>query len=277
MKKIKLIIVATVLSFSLSAQNGLTTFSNKNVLTTNYGSITFGPQNASWAHIYSDMPKFIFNKDVYTTTGGFSSHYVDLSLKTAGTTRMTIDYSTGGVGIGTTNPARPLHVSGHHAGVLLRFERTGSSTGLCDLGSTDGDFRIWPGGYENSSNNVFIVKNVSGNVGIGEVNPDSKLSVNGKIHAKEVLIDLLGWSDFVFYDDYKLPSLREVELFINENGHLNGIPSAATVLEKGVNMGDMSSKLLQKIEELTLYTIDQEKKITDLESQISAINEKLNK
>ncbi len=73
------------------------------------------------------------------------------------------------------------------------------------------------------------------------------------------------WPDFVFEENYKLPTLQEVESHIIKNGHLENIPSAATVKEDGFFLGDMDARLLQKIEELTLYTIQQEKKITSQE------------
>ena len=129
---------------------------------------------------------------------------------------------------------------------------------------TDGTFQVGPSG------NRFIV-NTGGNVGIGTNNPDAKLAVNGKIHTKEVKVDLTGWSDFVFYDNYKLPTLKEVENHIKENGHLKDIPSAKEVEKNGIYLGEMNSKLLQKIEELTLYTIQQEKEIVDLNKLKSKI------
>ncbi len=104
-------------------------------------------------------------------------------------------------------------------------------------------------------------------VGIGTETPDAKLAVNGNIHTKEVKVDLVGWSDFVFDSDYNLPTLKSVEHHIKEKGHLKDIPSAEDVAKNGVFLGDMDSKLLQKIEELTLYTIDQEKRIENLEAQ----------
>ena len=78
------------------------------------------------------------------------------------------------------------------------------------------------------------------------------------------------WSDFVFDKTYKLTPLSNVEKFINENHHLPNIPSAENVVENGVNLVEMDAKLLQKIEELTLYIIQQDKKINDLENRINS-------
>ena len=78
---------------------------------------------------------------------------------------------------------------------------------------------------------------------------------------RNLLITLIGWSDFVFFKDYKLPTLKEVENHIKEKGHLKDIPSAKEVEKNGFFLGEMDAKLLQKIEELTLYTIQQQKEI----------------
>ena len=92
------------------------------------------------------------------------------------------------------------------------------------------------------------------------------MAVNGQIRAKEIKVET-GWSDFVFFKDYKLPTLEEVEDHIKEKGHLKDIPSANEVEENGIFLGEMNSKLLQKIEELTLYTIQQQKEIEELKLQ----------
>ncbi|WP_316632567.1 hypothetical protein [uncultured Flavobacterium sp.] len=107
----------------------------------------------------------------------------------------------------------------------------------------------------------------SGNVGIGTTNPQNKLDVNGTIHSKEVKVDMIGWSDFVFKKEYNLPTLAEVEKHINEKGHLENIPSENEVLKDGINLGEMNAKLLQKIEELTLYSIQQSKEIEVLKEE----------
>lgn len=121
----------------------------------------------------------------------------------------------------------------------------------------------------NFENDVFIE---TGNLGIGtnSFNDGSdiyKLSVNGKVraHAIKVYTD---WADFVFESNYNLPTLKDVETYINKNGHLKNIPSAKEVEENGIELGEMNKLLLQKIEELTLYTIGLKKEIDDLKSKM---------
>lgn len=105
-------------------------------------------------------------------------------------------------------------------------------------------------------------------IGIGTTDPKYKLDVNGIIRAKEVLVET-GWADFVFKEGYKLPTLSDVEAHIEENGHLPGIPSETEIKENGgIGLSEMNTKLLQKIEELTLYVIQQNKEIERLKSKI---------
>lgn len=111
----------------------------------------------------------------------------------------------------------------------------------------------------------------NGNVGIGTINPTNKLDVNGTIHSKEVKVDMDNWSDFVLKKEYTLPTLEEVERHIGEKGHLENIPSEKEVLENGINLGEMNAKLLQKIEEMTLYMIEQNKQIIDLKYRLEKV------
>ena len=83
--------------------------------------------------------------------------------------------------------------------------------------------------------------------------------------AEEIRVELSqNWPDFVFTKNYDLPTLEEVEKHILDKGHLENIPSAAEVELNGIRLGEMNSKLLQKIEELTLYVIQQQKEIKEL-------------
>jgi len=115
-------------------------------------------------------------------------------------------------------------------------------------------------------------------VGIGTSNPDEKLTVKGAIHCEEVKVDLNVPADYVFEKyytgeselnkDYVMPTLEEVESYTKENNHLPSIPSAQEIKENGLHLKEMTNLLLQKIEELTLYTIEQEKRIKALEAKL---------
>src|SRR5690606_37491030 len=111
----------------------------------------------------------------------------------------------------------------------------------------------------------------SGNVGIGTTNPDSKLTVAGKIHSQEVKVTVNAGADYVFENNYNLPSLEEVQQFIQENGHLPEIASAKDMEANGIHLSEMNIKLLQKIEELTLYAIEQEKEIKEQKKEIERL------
>lgn len=105
-------------------------------------------------------------------------------------------------------------------------------------------------------------------IGVQGFTPGYKLSVDGKIIAEELRIqnsvDWIPWPDYVFAKEYKLRNLKQVEDFINKNSHLPEVPSAEEVKENGIEVGDMQRTLLKKIEELTLYIIDQQKQIDEL-------------
>ncbi|MBP2833276.1 hypothetical protein J8281_13865 [Aquimarina sp. U1-2] len=113
---------------------------------------------------------------------------------------------------------------------------------------------------------------IGGKLGIGTTTPDAKLTVKGKIHAEEVKVDLsVPAPDYVFKKEYDLLTINEVQQHIQEKGHLPNIPSAKIMESEGIDLGIMNMKLLEKIEELTLYTIQQEDRIKKLET----VNQKL--
>lgn len=111
----------------------------------------------------------------------------------------------------------------------------------------------------NNYNLSMIVAN-NGNVGIGTSNPTYKLSVNGNIRSKEVVVES-GWADYVFEKDYQLTSLKETEEFILANKHLPGIPSAKEIQDNGLALGEVQKKMMAKIEELTLHLIALQKEL----------------
>jgi len=109
----------------------------------------------------------------------------------------------------------------------------------------------------------------NGNVGIGTTAPNTKLSVNGNIRAKEIKVESANWPDYVFKDGYKLRSLDSIRAFIAEHGHLPEVPSAADVEREGIALGEMNALLLKKIEELTLLLMEKD---GQLQKQGDAIN-----
>ena len=187
--------------------------------------------------------------------------------------------AAGNVGIGTTNPLRPIHL----------YAANGYCEAMWEAGAVSSSSlgRIWRWGTDPSGNfsastlnagltaglgvmTLLSNGNVSfpGNVGIGTSNPTQKLSVNGTVRAKEVIVDT-GWSDFVFDESYELKALSETEAFIQSEKHLPGIPSASEVAEHGISLGDMQARLLAKIEEITLHQIAQEKLLAAQSAQLS--------
>lgn len=110
----------------------------------------------------------------------------------------------------------------------------------------------------------------NGNVGIGTTNPNYKLDVDGTIRANEIIVNTTG-ADFVFADDYQLRPLSEVKAFIQENKHLPEIQSAKEMQENGIGINELQTQLLQKIEELTLYLIQQEEIIQELRQEVEQL------
>ncbi len=188
--------------------------------------------------------------------------------------RMRIDPS-GNVGIGTVSPSQKLDVQGGNI-AIGSSQIIGSGLGYgCPTCAQAGTIKLYDGatGYttiQSGPSYGLLLNPGGGNVGIGTTNPTQKLSVNGTIQAKEVVVQS-GWSDYVFEDSYKLPALSEVESRIKAEHHLPGIPSAQEVAEHGIRMGDMQAKLLEKIEELTLRQIAQEKQLAAQAARIDQL------
>lgn len=102
----------------------------------------------------------------------------------------------------------------------------------------------------------------------------TRLAVKGSILAKNLRITQLNWADYVFDKDYKLMPLHKVGEYIAENKHLPGIPTAGTIMQQGLDVGTGQTMLLQKIEELTLYLLEQNKKIEQQQREIEALKRK---
>ncbi len=147
---------------------------------------------------------------------------------------------------------------------LLATRMGGTSAGIGTFSNTN--MRI----FSNGLSRIMIAAS-NGNVGIGTDNPTYKLSVLGNIRCTEAVVET-GWADYVFEKNYQLPSLNDVEKFILQNKHLPNIPSAAEIEKNGLHLGDTQKRMMEKIEELTLYIIQQQKEIDALKEKINNVN-----
>ncbi|HMJ67783.1 MAG TPA: hypothetical protein VK508_02745 [Cyclobacteriaceae bacterium] len=200
--------------------------------------------------------------------------------------------TAGRFGIGTFTPQQMLDVSGIVAingvkvinttnslngqdiylnGRVIRNESTVNQDGMYINYDATGGGGAHVRFYANGQTERMRIDASTGNVGIGTLSPDAKLAVKGKIHAQEVQIDLAGAvaPDYVFEQNYKLPSLETLRTYIEQYHHLPEVPSAEEMGENGVNVGEMNLLLLKKIEELTLYVIDQQKQIDELKTKVN--------
>jgi hypothetical protein len=181
------------------------------------------------------------------------------------TPRMKI-LNNGNVGIGTENPSATLTVT-NGDDAKVKVYSNGGSIGVIDtVANSDEGTGRW-----------LSINPTGGNVGIGVWTPQYPLDVAGTIHCGEIITNNYDWADYVFDKNYRLAPLSEVEGVIKREGHLPGMPSAADVAAHGLSVGEMQAKLLQKIEELTLHQIEQEKRIEQLEKENTELLEKLTK
>ena len=160
---------------------------------------------------------------------------------------------------GKLNIKGNFNIDGPNTNDAINFE---SQNGFHRIAFNELRFWDWEFGETMTINN--------GNVGIGTISPAHKLDVIGTIRSREVKVDMNG-ADFVFEEKYHLMPLSELETYIKKNKHLPEIAPAKEMQEQGSNLGDLNTKLLQKIEELTLYTIEQNKKIIRLEQKIEQL------
>lgn len=223
---------------------------------------------------------------------------------------MVMSIANGAVGIGTVNPRAFLDIGGDIANgkisaVLGRLPEgndikegtflgvRGYNTNVVDgksfaiehsfYGVTNSSINFFRGGNMEDGFIAFnTYKNTEqmridqyGNVGIGTTKPKAKLSVNGNLWATEIKVATTNpWPDYVFEPAYEKISLTDLEYFIKTNKHLPEIPSAKAVEKEGINLGDMNSKLLKKVEELTLYLIDLKKDNEMLNERVKKLENK---
>ncbi|OFY94783.1 MAG: hypothetical protein A2491_01430 [Bacteroidetes bacterium RIFOXYC12_FULL_35_7] len=189
-------------------------------------------------------------------------------------------FTGGNVGIGTIDPKSALHIKSDDG--TLSLEGITHTYIQYYPDGVDAGRKAWTGFGSSDDNNFTIANEISGaniilslnggNVGIGTSNPGSyKLAVEGKIGARAIKITLAPWADFVFEKNYSLTPLNNLESFINKNKHLPNIPPAHEIEKNGLDVAEIIAKQMQKIEELTLYLIELNKKIQKLEFEYNTL------
>lgn len=194
-----------------------------------------------------------------------------------------INYMAGNVGIGTVIPNRMLHIAGKGTSFGQMIENTGtavSETSRLSFKTASGGSDNRAGAIEWYEANTFkgdirLLRN--GGIEIRNQNdqPIFHLTNTGDIFSKKIKVTQTGWPDYVFSPSYQLPSLEEVKKFIAKHQHLPGVPSAAEVEKKGLDLGDNQAVLLKKIEELTLYIINQQETLNRQQQQLDGLQKQL--
>jgi hypothetical protein len=223
-------------------------------------------------------------------TGTSSSTNTFLLRNSVGDTLLRMrDDGRMGIGYNGTSYGRTLNMGG--TGINFYTANEAAFGGA--VFPTDTSLVIWS---NSAANNYLVLQPSWGNTGVGTYTPNAKfhvngaqliggnsariaagyqLSVDGKIMAEEVTVqNSTAWPDYVFASDYKLLPLNELEASINKNKHLPNIPSAAEVDKKGITLGEMNRKLMEKVEELTLYVIELNKKNEVLAQKVQALETK---
>ncbi len=228
----------------------------------------------------------------------------NLALNINGKEAMSIA-NNGFIGIDTPSPNYKLEVNGDISVGSNKDQITGYGSRLYFNGINEATDPVYINRYnsnmnsselrvnigdDNGGEDKFVVGNIfwgdgqwhsflsvanNGLVRIGSENSDGNLQVKGTITANEITVKNPVWADFVFEKNYKLRDLKEVEQYIQENGCLPEIPSASEVKEKGVNLVEVQAKLLQKLEEITLYAIEQNKKIEQQSMKMAQMEKRI--
>ncbi|WP_162633074.1 hypothetical protein [Echinicola strongylocentroti] len=227
-------------------------------------AINFGNQsNDDAGRIHSTYEMF----SPYLNFVEYDDPFVFNFLQTKEGDNVKMGFHKGNVGIGTVVPSRTLEVAGSSkwTGNEASYTEVNSNSSGQYLRqfSNDGTTQSW------------LIRGYGGNGVQAEFN-DGGIKVNGVIKCKEVKVTTSDWPDYVFTENYRQMPLKELEAYIHANGHLPRIPTEKEVMENGIDLGEMNTKLLEKVEELTMYIIQQDKMMIEIMDFRIAESKRLN-
>jgi len=226
-----------------------------------------GPANGTFGMAFDNLNP---NYGIFYTEGT-PDDYVSISPNGDAKNGVMNIFGNGNVLFGADRKGGVSTISGPANGGAIQIKTHadlgGSSNRYLRLGWKDNNSVFYP----------IMSINDDHNVGIGTTTPTEKLSVNGNIKAKKLIVTQTGWADYVFDKNYTLMPVDSLSTYINTHKHLPEMPTTKDVQDNGVDVGNNQTLLLKKIEELTLYIIEQHKTMKDQQQQIIEQNKRLQK
>ncbi len=262
---------------------------------TNTAILRVGYFNHNWGGVQLDMG--VYNYSTNPVNGYPAWIQARNPIDFTENRNLLLNPNGGNIGIGTITPKAIVDISTNNTIMKLPNKTGSENTALLRIGSSDynwGGVQLDMGVYNYATTptnaypawiqarspiNFSINRNLllnpnGGKVGIGTDDPTELLTVAGTLYSREVKVEATAGADFVFEETYPIQSLDEVEAFVKQNKHLPEIAPAAEMEANGIKLGEMNIKLLQKVEELTLYLIEQNKTQKELIEEVRILKER---